>query len=660
MATVYANALNDDFNRHDGAMVGYYAADRTSTITPRHHYDLRAFHTTDQTLTFTQTDSDFWHPYAYGSLNVGNARSLGTLAGTETWDTSSGSVTVGKDATFRYANTLKITTGSATTVDATYGNTTYGTVAYGSTTFSVAGTFAPDDILTDFSDPARTYYLELTLRNFPAQAAATHFDLSNSFIDITSSNTFAANATDSLTFSSSLNDVSAGGDTYLRFPRTLLSKADLRNIVGVRFRMRSLGGTSTLIAQSLRLVDDVYTWQLIDTDTKRQQLTRSVPRAGGAESSSVYGDVYFKDVRPKNTTYITLFNSGHNPSGNDNTFRQFFRTKTNGDRIEIKLTARDTQSRLSILQTLSGATTTLTATAINTNILLPETYYYLVTELIGTQVRASIYQRSGISLGSLVYTTGFTTTGVIGQGLVGYSFEPYNYDFTIQSVAPQSTEFAVFQSTAFNSRKLVRGATLYPINSSPINIIDSMIPTAWGDGALVTDANGDLVITRTGTLTQGGVKYTPLTYMGNSSQLILTGSLWTTLVQGTYRAALVNGVDEVEWIGVMSNILPNQWNQFTLSVSPGLLPDMNYLYIQQTDAYSGSFKLRDIQLGAKTIAWNISPDNGTTWQPFLDALGDQFTGAMFATPTTQMKLQAVANTDQGWISGYQLEPHYVY
>lgn len=657
MADAFLSPINDDFNRHDGEMENYIGSDRVTPIVPRHHYDIRAFHTTDQTIPFSQIDYNFWHGYEYNSLNVGDARALGSLAGTEVWD-SSGNVTVGKDATYRYSNTIRIIIPS-TTSDGLYGDATYGTSPYGASTIIVGSNFN-DDLWADFNDPARTYYIELVLRNFPAQNASPHFDLSNSFIDFSSTTNFGSSTTDSIALSASLNDVSAGGDTFLRFPRSLLQNISLTDLQAIRFRLKAIGGTALFIAQAMRLVDDQYTWQLIDTDTKRGQLTRSVPRAGGVEPSSVYGDVYFQYERPKDITYITQFNAGHHPTGTDNALRHFFRTQDDGDRIEISLTSRDTQSRLSIIETVGGVTSTIASTSTNTNVLSQESYYFLISELSGSQVRASIYQRNGYAVGALVYTTDWQTVNLVSRGLVGYSFEPYMYDFTVQYMAPQLTSFASFQTTAFNSIKLVRGATLYPVNSSPANLLTDMSPSAWGDTTIATDVNGDLNVTRTGTLSQGGIRYTTPIFLADASQMTLTGYLWTTLVQGSYRVALVNEVDEVLWLEDIDVVLPNQWNYFSFNVSPGLQPDNAYLHIQQSGIYSGTFKLRDIRLYYNTISWSITPDGGSTWIPFLSAIGSEFTGVKFPQNTSSMKIRATATTDVGWISGYQLKPQYAY
>ena len=715
MASIYKySRLNDDFDNPTGSFLDYWtvvtppagpddygsnsaygtSSYHTASTTlldpivpePRYHYDLRAFHGNVNT-TFTQLDYNFWHGYPYNSMsnyNVSDPRPLGVLFGGETWTGGA----VGKNATYRYSPTLTMNV-AVPGVDSSYGPSTYGTSSfYGMRVTQATGTFSGDstsadpgtygvatlgvglyhgpefvigDDISAFNDPTGThqYFIEIVLRNFPAQAAGTHFDLTNSWFDISSSIEMQDAKTDTFKFSDSLNSVSAGGDTYLKFPVSGIVDADKTNIQAVRFRMRSVGGTSTLIAQAVRIVRDDYAFKQIDIDTKTKELARSIPQAGGSEPSSVYGELYFKKERPRDTVYVAAFNAGHHPSGADNRLRLFFRTKTNGDRIEVEFTSRNTQSRLQIHQILNGSASDLFATPINTNILTEEAFYYLVVTLSDTTVTATIYNASGISLGSQVYTTGAVTVGLTGPGLIGYSFEPYNYDFTLQYLGPQKSYFAKFQSTTFGSRKLVEGATLYPVNSTPVNVLDGLTPDAWGDASLVIDANGDTVITRAGTEIQGGARWLPATFTGDTGQLLIHGWLWPTVANGTYRAALLDIYDNVKWIGNLSDVQPNTWNEFTLSVTANLLPSNSILHIQHLGQYNSIFKLRDVVLGYKTVTWNASPDN-TNWQPFLNAVGEQYSGILFPKPTIDFKIQAYATSDLGWISGYELVPKYIY
>lgn len=669
MTKLFSNSVNDDFASKNGALVGY--SDGTWPLPLRRHYDIRSFHSNDILVPYTADDDEFWDNYRYTTYNVGDLRSvanvtsrarlmsetdtltmstmdtmpvgvidiIGTSMGNEEWPTTGG-IVVGKNASYRYANSISIPLSNGV--------------------LATVPSFYSDDLLTGLADVP--YYIELVLRSFPAQAAAAHLNLSSSFIDFSTDTNFSAGATTSIPFSASIHDITAGGDTYFRVPRSALT-IDLTAVKAIRFRLLATGGSMTFIAQNMRLVAEDYTWKPIDIDTKRNQLVRSVPRAGTPEWSTVAGDMYFYNVYPIDGEYVAMFNTGHNPTtANDNILRLYFRRQTNGDRIEIRLANRSTQSQISIVKIVNGVSTTVYQTAATSNVLTNETYYYLFCVVDGSNVSASVYQTNGLNLGSLVYTTGTRTiSDLTTGGSVGYSFEPYNYDFTIQYIAPTDVQFATFEPTAMISRTPAEGATLWPNNSQPVNLIDDAVIEAWGD-AEVSVSNGTIQITRDGSEYQGGIRTTPMVYVGDTTQLMLTGEIQTSQVQGIYRAALIDQWDSVAWIGEISNttnLLPNQWTSFSVPVKPGILPGSFYLHVQQQGFYSGTFSLRDLRLDHNTISWSVSPDNGTTWQPFLRAINYEFSGAMFAAPSTSIKLQAIAHSDRAWIKGYKLYPRYL-
>jgi len=209
---------------------------------------------------------------------------------------------VGPDSTYRYSNTIRrsVTVGTPQTVTSTF----------------------TDDIFTDFSNAA---FIELVLRDFPAQAATVRLDLANSFIDFTSDN--YGPKTDSIRFNQSLNSLTAGGNLTFRINRNLLVNSTLTNITGVRFRLTAAGtGTMTFIASAMRIIPQTgYTYREIDVDTKQQVLARSVPVAGGSEPASTFGTIYFNTSAPIDTEYYAKFYNGNNPVGNDNRIALAFR-----------------------------------------------------------------------------------------------------------------------------------------------------------------------------------------------------------------------------------------------------------------------------------------------------------------------------------------------
>lgn len=167
--------------------------------------------------------------------------------------------TIGANSTYRYANTLtrSVTVGTPQTVTSTI----------------------TDDILTDFSD---AQYIDLVLKDFPAQSASVRLDLAASFIDFTSSPTYVAGQTDSIAFNASTISLTAGGNVTFRIARTSLVNSTLTNITGIRFRLTAAGaGTMTFVAQAMRVIPQTgYAHKHIDVETRREILAHSIPESG--------------------------------------------------------------------------------------------------------------------------------------------------------------------------------------------------------------------------------------------------------------------------------------------------------------------------------------------------------------------------------------------
>jgi hypothetical protein len=790
MTPLYTS-LSDSFDRHDGQMIGYALDNLDIPVVPQKHYDIRAFHSTDILLPWTMNDMKLWNAFYFSNQTIqdlGLRRSvsgrtfrnrtmdelsvavdgggtdttfetMGSMdrltmreldlyilsSGNEDWPSNDPDVVVGKDAFLRYANAISIalTDSQVKTVVSHY----------------------PDDILTDFNEENQTYYIELVLRNLPAQSDVARLDLNKSFIDFSSEDDFST--VDSVAFSESENNLMLGGDTIFQIKRNRLVNADIANLKAIRFRLYAtaapltapiasedttagtltgiydyvvtfvIAGTETTVspisnavtltaeqmqvqiplgptgttarkvyrrlngagsfllvatvadnttlvvtdnattgaaapssstlgnmtfkAQAMRLLPTGFISNPIDTDTKRGNLTRFIPRTGSPESTGVLGNLYWSETRPKNVTHVAKFNSGHSPTGNDNVIRLFYRYNDDLQRkIEVDLFSRDTQSRLRIYQTLAGVTTEVFSTPTNTNILTNETDYYLVVEVIDTQVRATIYAEHGIFLGTQIYTTGWQTVGFINRGASGFSFEPYNYDFTLDFIGTQRATFANFESTVFLSRTPVVGSTLLP-NASPMVDMCKDNPLVAVLDATLTGDESDLTVTRQGTQWLGGIQCNDPIYIGDSSQVRAVGEIYPiTQVQGHYYAVLLDRNQAVAWIQEVPNLLPNQWNTYSLPLPDGIVPSTFNFWLVQGGFYAGSFRVRNVKLDHNTISWYGSANAGTNWQPFLNAIGQEFSGVKFGVLDVNLKVKAVALSDKAWIQGYELVPHYKY
>lgn len=325
--------LTEEFEAPSGVLVNYVSLAGTPLGT-RRHYNIRSFIGDDISVPRTMLDLRYNNvfsldgsqmvlldtPRIVGGRTIA-ARPIGNFNGTsittmntykmldldvytlstggENWPVDA-AVVVGKDSTERWANSIQVTLTSGVTK-------------------SVTSMFT-DNIYSGMESSSSTYYIELVLPSFPAQAAGTHLDLSNSYIDFTAdtSGNFAASQTNSFRFSDSLNSLTAGGNTYWQINRSSLTNIDLTKLAGIRFRLTSVGNM-TFKAQALRVYkSDEYSFDSVDVDTKRGQFKRSVPRDSGTEPVTPTISTYMmNDTRPKNITLVSKFNSGHIDSATD-------------------------------------------------------------------------------------------------------------------------------------------------------------------------------------------------------------------------------------------------------------------------------------------------------------------------------------------------------
>jgi len=682
MPTLYQD-LSDYYDRHSSDLIDY--RDSTLTLfTDIPHYNLRSYWTTDVTLPWTMNDMHFWNAYHFSGMTIDtfnkrryisgrtyrrrlidelsiavdgggsdttyfsmtqlngmtmyNIDFVITSLGNEEWPSADPDVVVGKDSAYRYANTLKVTlhNGVAKTVSSYYN----------------------DDIYTDFQNPSLTYYIEVALPSFPASS----LNLSQCFIDISSSLSFDSSVTDSLKFSNSLNNVSGGGNTFLRFPVTALVNSDPSNLKALRLRLLSTADV-TVTFREMRLVASIYPFPQMAIDTKKAILRRASPEAGAPEASSVYGNIFFEETQPKNGTVFVKFNSGHNPTGNDNVLRVLLRHQPDGDHISVRLFARDTQSRLRIYETVNGVETEIFSTGTLANILTNETTYYLKIDFRDQQVQATIYNEQGLYTGTQVYSTGWQNLSTIGRGYVGYSFEPYNYDFFLSFVHTLDAEFALYESTPFRSTTPVKGATILTLNSQAIDLASDFTFETSGDSTLTTESianiNNATKVVRDGTQWYGGIKWIG-SVVPSHHLMLVTGNIFPVALDGQYRVVVVNENLAVGYIGYILNLKANQWNAFSVPINLVAVPDHLGVYIHQIGYYPDTFYLDSLSVKHPTIEWYASPDAGITWYPFLDSVDGIYSGVYFNNLDRRLKIRAVAVSDKAWIEGYQVVPHYAY
>lgn len=86
----------------------------------------------------------------------------------------------------------------------------------------------------------------------------------------------------------------------------------------------------------------------------------------------------------------------------------------------------------------------------------------------------------------------------IRNGYVGYNFQPYNYDFFLYNVGSSYAEYGNFESTVFQSRSYVKGATLWEYSSKDIERFTEADYKLIGDGLILEHSGEAHVVTRSG------------------------------------------------------------------------------------------------------------------------------------------------------------------
>lgn len=677
-------SLNEEYDQHSGILP---SSNSSTNLT---HYDLRAFNGTDLTVPRTMPDFKYWNvPYFDGEtmLTLSSPRSVegfsiaartmaeldaeytagelsedtlreielySLVTGGEGWPVDDAAVTFGKDATLGYSTSIRIALIS--TVDKT-----------------VTSTYR-DNILLDFPNDGSTYYIELALPDFPAQAASPHLDLANSYIEFTSSPTYAAGLTDSFRFDQSLNSLTAGGDTYWRINRNSLVNVDLAAITGIRFRLRSVAGNMTFVAQAMRVYKSgVYTFPTVSIDTKRNVLKRTVPQIGVDMAGLALVTLptqTFNGTRAKNFRQIARFNVGQLSATTQYLVMIGRYDTTNFDGVRGHIGFSTTATSINVDHQIDGAGTTwVNLGTVGSGALTNNTDYYMVFEADENQIRAQVYLAKGAFFGALVTDSLWRTTTRLGRGFSAYYTSNFNYDFTVDWVKNQHAEFAEWKSTAHASVTPYAGATLYPKGTPPQDLSeDSFIPS--GDATVTVDGTkGDPApsykFVRTGLEWQGGFQTEDYLFIGDPDHLVARGKIFPTVLGNRiYRLLLIDKYDTVAWISYLNDLQINQWNEFEVPIHSNIAPANYRFAIQQVGLYNDTFWMQDVRLEHDSFAWSVSPDNGVTWYDLYNVLNARYKSVSFkANPVaarTSLVVRARALTDNARLDGYEIHPAYEY
>jgi hypothetical protein len=505
-----------------------------------------------------------------------------------------------------------------------------------------------------------------------SDTAAAKLDLDNSWIDFSSDPTFATQ-TDSFRFSDSLHNVAAGGDTYWQINRNSLVNANLSNLQAVRFRLLS-EGNMTFKAQALRMYrQDLYNWPVVDIDTKRNTFRRSIPRDSGTEPAPVpYGTsgstvLYFNYPRPSDGTHNVKFNSGHIPVAPNQNYLaiQARRDNASNSHLEFQLISNSTNTTIKTYQRINGVLSLLDTTV--GPALTAETFYYFNVDYHGTTIQANIKNVTAAFYGSTFLQTPQVQATLTNRGYVGFDFNPYNYDFYIESINASDARFASFVSKAFPAITPYASVTLSTKETEPINLLpDNLI--AAGDATVTVDLNArgrtnPKKVIRDGTTWQGGIMSDDYNFIGNTNYTTVNVDIYPfDTLQGIWRLVFLDRWDSVGWMDTIRGLLPNQWNNVNVPINSALAAGSYRVILQQVGNYASTFWVDNFQLNHLANAWEASPDNGLTWIPFGTSINKPYSGINFKgqTGTTSIKIRSSALSDTAWVAEYEVIPNYAY
>lgn len=429
-------------------------------------------------------------------------------------------------------------------------------------------------------------------------------------------------------------------------------------------------GNMTFKTQNMRMIPVDYTYSVTDIDTKRAQLVRSVPRAG-VEHVTDDPAVFLATSRPKNLQQFILFNSGHIPAAaNVNEFSFIARYIDPNNYLRWRLRSDTTSTRLALIKRVAGVNTTIheqTGPA-----LTGETDYYLVLDLLNTAMIGLVYKTKGVFLGDLVLTTSPRSIAAPTlenvRGYIGYEYLPYNYDFAIQYLRSSGAEFATFESDNFMSKQNVAGASIYPRNSAPVDMLQGMALEPTGDAVVTTNVSqgqppASIQVDRAGAFWYGGIRSQEIAVIGDSEQTYIRGDLYpVNSAKGIWRILLFDPDGLIAWIGYIENLVANKWNSFEIPVRTQLPPSGFRIYLENNgfapNDYTAKFYLDNWKVDHESVTWEASADNGTNWQHFYEALNDKYRGIKFSNRGRNLKVRATALTGDAWIHSYELVPRY--
>jgi hypothetical protein len=549
-------------------------------------------------------------------------------------------------------------------------------------------TYEYDNLMRSPFNGAGPYFIELILRDFPAQSDPEHLDLDNSFVTFIDRD----GAINRIPFSDSLEDLTAGGNVPWRINRDQLDQVDLEHIRRINIELIAEGGDFVFACESMRLMDSSYDYPEIAIDTKAGWLVKNPSRIGSSvpDTQAEVNDILIDGQPVKNVSEVINFHIGQLDT-DPHTLFVFLRYDEDQEQFiaaQITITASSTSIEL-IDNEGAGVFTTQAASFGG---LTENSDYYLILTAENERFKAQIYRAIGFTLGTKLMELSRTVV-VTESGQIGLSFDPSHYDLGINFMYPLNTSIATYESKAFRSLSPVAGVSLYPNSSNQFPILNAenfVVSTAYNpfNSALDEDGLNQVVLTVDSSVTDnsptsfrvqkhrelsyiGGIEYDGIITVNDLAYTSLTGSIRfdNYLDYGKFAVVLFDKHGQnVAFFAELEGLVPNKWNSFRV---PFTSQDsyLNEFILQivhigaledspPNEPATASFYLDNIQLEHLSILWEASNDGGDTYLRFNDTINKRYQGVVFPEPGPNVLIRARALTSQAWISGYQLVPHY--
>lgn len=466
---------------------------------------------------------------------------------------------------------------------------------------------------------------------------------------------------------------------------------DNTKITGVQITLSKAAGApanETITFMGLRAVTSGWTESALDFDTRLGAIYRPVTLTGNNYSGFVAqsfefvrGDGSKNDPIPADGAYYIYFYPGGSTSPNDATGSNFNAvaailreqkdtTDGTGSHIQATLYFNDTSTSFQVANVSStggSPGTEVYSNVVNETIgpaLDPSTPYVLQVQIQGTQIQAALYKTDiNQNVGDLVWQNTSTITDAsysYKNGRVGFVAYLLSRDAYVSGFEVATTGFATFQTGRYISRTPVDGAQLAAVYSEDENLFNSV-------------TGPDLFIDTTKTISGLGSFRTARSITTNSfivddwTQSYLSLGIWvpSNVTKANQPVILLNTNVGQENIP-LPMLQPSQWNTlyFDLGLFRSLVTASAYsLTISAApspDRALGYFWVDEIVVGRRRVQWSARATTNGPWRDFKSQVNNP-SGAIHFIPEergTELQLQAVALTDDAWVSSFKLFPRY--